>query len=199
MNRWWLTITRQLPVWSWNQWVGRRGPAQSGHLDMNQMTLSASLCGGIPWVKTNAPTATVEQLQLVMNPIVGLFSRRLLNTTKQTEDAFGFGTAVRQAIAVKRVWFVPRHLPALSHLLFFHKVHIGGALDLYRLSLPVVQRQHKVEEVGLPQVGRRLLLKVSASQTHPAGRWTGWRVQGRQTQRPFHLSWKIIQWWLLNE
>lgn len=78
-----------------------------------------------------------------------------------------------QAIAVRRVCFVSLHLPALSHLLFLHKVHIGGALDLYRLSLPVVQRQHKVEEVGLPQVGRRLLLKVSASQTHPAGRWTG--------------------------
>lgn len=80
MNSWWLTISRQLPVWSWNRWVGRRGPAQSGLLDMNTMTWSASRCGGIPWVKTNAPTATVEQLQLVMNPIVGLFSRRLLNT-----------------------------------------------------------------------------------------------------------------------
>lgn len=60
---------------------------------MNTITSSAPLCGGTPSGKTNAPTATVEQLQLVMNPIVGLFSRRLLNTTQQTEDVLVLRTA----------------------------------------------------------------------------------------------------------
>lgn len=59
------------------------------------------------------------------------------------------------------VWFVSQLLPPLSYLLFLHKVHIGGAFDLHRLALPVIQRQHEVEEVGLPQIGRRLLLEVS--------------------------------------
>lgn len=49
-----------------------------------------------------------------------------------------------------------------SHLLFFHKVDVGGAFDFHWLTLPVVQRQHEVKEVGLPQVGRRLLLEVSS-------------------------------------
>ncbi len=48
------------------------------------------------------------------------------------------------------------------HLVFLHKVDVGGPLYLHRLTLSVVQRQHEVEEVGLPQVGRRLLLKVSS-------------------------------------
>ncbi|TNN64290.1 hypothetical protein EYF80_025541 [Liparis tanakae] len=41
-----------------------------------------------------------------------------------------------------------------------------GPLDLHRLTLPVVQSQDEVEEVGLAQVGGRLLLKVSPGQTH---------------------------------
>lgn len=53
--------------------------------------------------------------------------------------------------------------PSGSHLLLFHKVDVGGAFDLDGLTLAVVQSQHEVEEIGLPQVGRRLLLKVSAS------------------------------------
>lgn len=65
-------------------------------------------------------------------------------------------------MAVRCVWFVSRLLPPVSHLFFLHKVDVGGAFDLHRLALPVVQRQHEVEEVGLPQVGRRLLLKVSS-------------------------------------
>lgn len=95
-----IEMTCQLPVWSWNQWVGRRGPAQSGHLDMNEITSSALLCGRTPWGKTNAPTTTVEQLQLVMNPIVGLFSRRLLNTTQQTEDVSALRTGRRRQVCL---------------------------------------------------------------------------------------------------
>lgn len=53
--------------------------------------------------------------------------------------------------------------PSVSHLLLFHKVDVGSAFDLNGLTLAIVQSQHEVEEIGLPQVGRRLLLKVSAS------------------------------------
>lgn len=66
-----------------------------------------------------------------------------------------------RVMTMRCVWFVSQLLPPLSYLLFLHKVHIGGAFDLHRLALPVVQRQHEVEEVGLPQIGRRLLLEVS--------------------------------------
>ena len=55
-----------------------------------------------------------------------------------------------------------------AHLVLLHKVHIGGPLHLHRLALPVVQRQHEVEEVGLPEVGGRLLLVVCPGQGHPA-------------------------------
>lgn len=40
--------------------------------------------------KTSAPTVTVEQLQFVMNPVVRFFSRRLLNTRKQTDGCVCF-------------------------------------------------------------------------------------------------------------
>lgn len=56
-----------------------------------------------------------------------------------------------------------------THLLLLHEAHEGGALDLHGLPLPVVQSQDEVEKVGLPQVGRRLLLEVSSGQTHSAG------------------------------
>lgn len=54
------------------------------------------------------------------------------------------------------------------HLLLLDKVHEVGPLDLHRLTLAVVQSQDEVEEVGLAQVGRRLLLEVSPGQTHAA-------------------------------
>ena len=55
-----------------------------------------------------------------------------------------------------------------TDLLFLDEVHEVGPLDLHRLALPVVQSQDEVEEVGLPQVGGRLLLEVSPGQTHSA-------------------------------
>ena len=54
------------------------------------------------------------------------------------------------------------------HLLLLDEVHEVGPLDLHRLTLPVVQRQDEVEEVGLAQVGGRLLLEVRPGQTHSA-------------------------------
>lgn len=53
-----------------------------------------------------------------------------------------------------------------THLLFLDEVYEVGPLDLHRLTLPVVQSQHEVEEVGFAQVRGRLLLKVSPGQTH---------------------------------
>ena len=55
------------------------------------------------------------------------------------------------------------------YLVLLHKVHVGGPLDLHGLALPVVQRQHEVEEVGLAEVGGRLLLVVGPGQPHAAG------------------------------
>lgn len=56
-----------------------------------------------------------------------------------------------------------------THLFLLHKINEGGSLDLHGLTLSVVQSQHKVEEVGLAQIGRRLLLKVSSGQGHSTG------------------------------
>ena len=53
-----------------------------------------------------------------------------------------------------------------TNLFFLDEVHEVGPLNLHRLTLPVVQSQDEVEEVGLPQVGGWLLLKVSPGQTH---------------------------------
>ena len=53
-----------------------------------------------------------------------------------------------------------------TDLLLLDEVHEVGPLDLHRLTLAVVQSQDEVEEVGLPQVGGRLLLEVRPGQTH---------------------------------
>lgn len=58
--------------------------------------------------------------------------------------------------------------PSLTHLFFLNKVHESRPLDLHGLALSVVQRQDKVEEVGLAQVGGRLLLEVCPRETHAA-------------------------------
>lgn len=57
---------------------------------------------------------------------------------------------------------------APTYLFLLDEPHKGRPLDLHRLALPVVEGQDEVEEVGFPQIGRRLLLKVSPGQTHPA-------------------------------
>ena len=61
--------------------------------------------------------------------------------------------------------------PQASHSVLLHKVDEGRALHLHRLPLPVIHGQHEVEEVGFPEVGRGLLLKVCSCQAHTtAGR-----------------------------
>ncbi len=55
-----------------------------------------------------------------------------------------------------------------ANLVFLHEVDVGRALDLDRLAVLVVQRQHEVEEVGLAQVARRLLFKVRTAQPNTA-------------------------------
>lgn len=55
-----------------------------------------------------------------------------------------------------------------THLLLLHKVNEGGSLYLHGLTLSVVQSQHEVEEVGLAEVGGRLLLEVCPGETHAA-------------------------------
>lgn len=62
------------------------------------------------------------------------------------------------------------------HLLLLDKVHEVGPLDFHRLTLAVVQSQDEVEEVGLAQVGRGLLLEVSPGQTHAAAETGAQRV-----------------------
>ena len=55
-----------------------------------------------------------------------------------------------------------------AYFVVLHKVHEGRALNLHRLSLPVVERQDKMKEVGFPQVRRRLLFKVGPGQGNTA-------------------------------
>lgn len=52
------------------------------------------------------------------------------------------------------------------YLIMLNEVDEGCPLDFHRLSMPVVQGQHKMEEVGLPQVGGRLFLKVGTRQSY---------------------------------
>ena len=53
----------------------------------------------------------------------------------------------------------------VTDLVLLDEVDESGPLDLDGLTLLVVERQNKVEEVALPQVVRWLLLKVSARDT----------------------------------
>lgn len=57
---------------------------------------------------------------------------------------------------------------APTYFFLLHEPHKGRPLNLHGLALSVVEGQDEVEEVGFPQVRRRLLLKVSPGQTHPA-------------------------------
>lgn len=63
-----------------------------------------------------------------------------------------------------------------SYFVFLHKVYVGGPLDLHGLALSVVQRQHKVEEVGFAQVRGGLFFIVSPGQTYTA-------IDSRTTER----------------
>lgn len=56
--------------------------------------------------------------------------------------------------------------PRASHSVLFHEVNEGRALHLHGLPLPVIHGQHEVEEVGFPEVGGGLLLKMCSCQAH---------------------------------
>ena len=56
------------------------------------------------------------------------------------------------------------HVCDVTNLVLLDEVDESGPLNLDRLTLLVVERQNKVEEVALPQVVRRLLLQVCAAQ-----------------------------------
>lgn len=47
-----------------------------------------------------------------------------------------------------------------------NKVHKRSPLHLHRLAVSVIERQDKVEEVGLAEIGGRLLLKMSSGQSY---------------------------------
>lgn len=47
-----------------------------------------------------------------------------------------------------------------------NKVHKRSPLHLHRLAVSVIERQDKVEEVGLAEIWGRLLLKVSSWQSY---------------------------------
>lgn len=63
--------------------------------------------------------------------------------------------------------------PRASHSVLFHEIDEGRALHLHGLPLPVIHGQHEVEEVGFPEVGGGLLLKMCARQAHAAARRKG--------------------------
>ena len=48
----------------------------------------------------------------------------------------------------------------VTNFVFLDEVDERRSLDLDRLTLPVVQRQHEVKEVALAKVARRLFLEV---------------------------------------
>lgn len=48
-----------------------------------------------------------------------------------------------------------------------NKVDKRGPLHLHRLAMPVVERQDKVEKVGLAEVWGRLFLKMSPGERNP--------------------------------
>jgi len=45
----------------------------------------------------------------------------------------------------------------------FYEANEGGSLDLYGLTSTIVERNHKVKEIGLPQIAGRLFFKVGAA------------------------------------
>ena len=96
--------------------------------------------------------------------------------------------------------------PQASHSVLLHKVDEGRALHLHRLPLPVIHGQHEVEEVGFPEVGRGLLLKVCSCQAHTtAGRkaagncWKPPEASALQkdpitSEQDSALTWQELHW-----
>lgn len=53
-------------------------------------------------------------------------------------------------------------------LLLLNKVNKGCPLHLHGLPLTIIEGQHEVEKVALPEVARRLLLKMRPTQANAA-------------------------------
>lgn len=58
--------------------------------------------------------------------------------------------------------------PHSPYFVVFHEVDKRRPLDLHGLPLSVVERQDEVEEIGLPQVGGRLLFEMGSRESHTA-------------------------------
>ena len=54
-----------------------------------------------------------------------------------------------------------------NYLVFLDEAHEGRPLYLDRLAVSIVQSDHEMKEVALPQVARRLLLKVRSAHANP--------------------------------
>ena len=70
-------------------------------------------------------------------------------------------------IILKKAVIGGTHKHTHTHLVVLNKVDKRGPLHLHRLAVPVVQRQDKVEKVGLAEVGGRLFLKMSPGESDP--------------------------------
>lgn len=49
------------------------------------------------------------------------------------------------------------------YLILFNEAHEGGALDLDHVAILVVERDYEMKKVALPQVRRRLLVELGAT------------------------------------
>lgn len=111
----------------------------------------------IKWI-----TVGIEQLQSVMDTIVCLLAVVFL-WQRRCESAF-----VRKAKGQGACGLGRRFKCPFAYLILLDEADKRGPLHLDRLACLVVERDHKMEKVALPQIGRRLLLVVSAAQTHAA-------------------------------
>lgn len=58
-------------------------------------------------------------------------------------------------------------MKTIVYLVFLDETHEGRPLYLDRLAVSIVQSDHEMKEVALPQVARRLLLKVRSAHANP--------------------------------
>ena len=60
-----------------------------------------------------------------------------------------------------------KNLPFQYLVSLVYELHEGGLVDVDGVSVPVVQPDHEVEEVGLAKVGRRLLRELDLGDAAP--------------------------------
>ena len=115
-------------------------------------------------------TIRVQKLQPVLDPVAAPDAVDLLAGIGGRLFAFGQKTIV-----------------LIVYLILFYEGNEGRPLDLYGLSRPVVECDDKVEEVGLAEVGRGLLLEVGATNA----RGNAGNVKGGESMRTFSRPAKI--------